>query len=284
MVEAASTLGELLRDGAATLRAAGLDEPRREAQRIWAGLVRAPLSAVVLAGDAAVPEGDRVRFVEALNRRAGGEPLAYVTGWTGFRHLDLRCDARALIPRPETELLVGLALERCGEGEVADVGTGTGAIALALRQEGRYRTVVGTDLSPAALALAGENGDRLGLSVEWLCGDLLAPIAGRRFDLLVSNPPYLTEAEWSALDSGVRDFEPKSALASGEEGLDATARLLRGAGAILRPGGWLLLELDERRSGRTAELAGDCGWSAVEVVKDLFDRPRYLVSRWEHAE
>jgi release factor glutamine methyltransferase len=202
-----------------------------------------------------------------VTRRASGEPLAYVTGQAVFRHLTLRSDRRALIPRPETEGLVDLVLERVPRGQAVDIGTGSGAIALCLAAEGAYRNVVAIECSRDALDMARENRALTGLPVGLVLGDLVAPLGNDAFDVIVSNPPYLTTGEGAALEASVRDWEPAEALVSGADGLEATRRLLDGGQRVLRPGGWIVLELDCSR------------WVDVALVKDLFQRARYLVAR-----
>jgi release factor glutamine methyltransferase len=249
---------------AAVLGAAGVEEPRREALRIWRPL-------------AARPEPD---FVAAVERRAGGEPLAYVTGEAGFRHLLLRADRRALIPRPETEQLVELAIRIAPAGRAADVGTGCGCIALSLVTEGGYREVLAIDRSAPALSLAAENCAHVGSGVVRLVrGDLTEPLAAGSLDVLVSNPPYLTDTEWRELDPSVALWEPSEALASGPDGLRDTRRLLADGLRVLRPGGWIVLELDCRRAGHVAELATALGWNGVQLTRDLFGRERCLLAR-----
>lgn len=233
-----------------------------------------------LAEAAGLPGPDaEARFEALVARRLAGEPLAYVTGIAGFRRLLLRVDRRVLIPRPETEGLVELVLREAPTGRVADVATGSGCIALALADEGPYSEVVATDASAAALEVARANATRLGLPVSFLAGDLLAPLAGRRFDAVVSNPPYLSGAEHAALDPSVRDWEPAGALESGPEGMDHTRRLLGGARAVLAPGGLLALEVDERRAALTAAEAERLGWERVTMTDDLFGRARYVLAR-----
>lgn len=277
----AMTRETLWRIAAAQLGEAGVAEPRREALRIARDLDGPDGANAVADGRLTVESEAAGRYLDAVARRAAGEPLAHVTGWTGFRHLVLASDRRALIPRPETEGLVELALARVSRGVAADIGTGTGAIALSLAHEGDFAEVIGTDLSAAALELAGENARRLALAVTWLEGDLLAPLAGRTVDLLVSNPPYLTEAEHAALDGAVRDWEPALALRGGEDGLAPYRRLLADAPAVVAPGGWLLLEVDARRARATADLARTPAWRDVAILDDLFGRARYLVARRE---
>jgi release factor glutamine methyltransferase len=269
----------LLAEAAASLGAAGIPAPRHEARRLWTELLDEPAETTVLHPDEIPPLERAERFRQAVARRAAGEPLAYVSGWTGFRHLTLRCDARALIPRPETEGLVELVLARVPAGRVADVGTGTGCIALSLAAEGRYDQVVATDRSSSAVALAAENAGRVAARVSLVRGDLCTPLRQGSFDALVANPPYLTEREYAALAPSVRSWEPAAALVSGPDGLHATARLLDEGRAVLRPGGWLALEVDCSRAGDVARRARALGWSDVAVHADLFGRERYLLAR-----
>jgi release factor glutamine methyltransferase len=229
------------------------------------------------AGDELAGEFDR-----AVGRRVAGEPIAYVLGSAGFRHLTLRCDRRALIPRPETEGVVDLALERVRTGRALDLGTGTGCLALALAQEGGFEEEVAVDSSAEALALARENAMLTGLGIRLIRSDLGAALRGERFDLLVANPPYLTDAEYEALDPSVKAWEPRSALAAGADGLAVTGRILDEGRGLLVAGGWLVMELDSTRSGNAAALARSLGWGEIRVHDDLFGRPRYLAARREH--
>lgn len=276
MPETRAAVQELLREAAGRLTAAGHDG-MRETRWLWEGVSRHGREAL-FAGEMAEAV-EVAAFSRAVERRVAGEPLAHVTGTMQFRHLTLASDRRALIPRPETEGLVDLALARVTTGRAADIGTGSGCIAFALAAEGAFEAVVGIDRSPEALALARRNRDWTGLPVDLVQGDLCAPLAAREYDLIVSNPPYLTEAEHAALDPSVRDWEPAAALASGPDGLDATRRLLVEAARPLRPGGWLVLELDCTRAARAAWLAREAGWEFVEVHDDLFGRARYLTAR-----
>jgi len=223
------------------------------------------------------------RFHAAAERLAKGAPFAYAVGRVPFRTLDLAIDARALIPRPETEGLVQLVLAKCSTGgRVADIGTGSGCIALSLAVEGRFDKVVAVEQSPAAAALARENVLRVAPAtpVEIRIGNLLDPLVdeGQRYRVIVSNPPYLTAAEHEALDPSVRDFEPRDALVSGADGLDATRALFAGAKSLLEPGGLLALEIDEGRADAIRTLAREYGW-LVEIHADLFGCPRYALAR-----
>lgn len=270
---------ELLRPAAARLAIAGIPDAWREVTLLAEAAWALPHGTVRLDGGVPVGQEEAVALERLLVRRFAGEPLAHVTGLAGFRRLELRSDSRALIPRPETEGLVDLVLSRCATGVAADVCTGSGCVALALADEGGFDRVLGVEVSPLAMALARENGDRTGLRVEWLVGDLCAPLAGERLDVLVANPPYLTDAEYAELDRAVRDWEPALALASGADGLALTRRLLVEAAHVVRDGGWIVLEVDCRRAGEVAVMARGLGWAGAEVHDDLFGRARYVLAR-----
>ena len=279
MTELTGSLTGLLAEARRILGTAGIPDPAREALLLWADMSDEPAASVLLASSRTLAPNLAAAFLGAVERRARGEPLSYVTGWTGFRLLKLRIDRRALIPRPETEGLVELVLERVGGGRVADVGTGSGCIALSLATEGRYDRVIAIDRSPAALALAAVNRELVGAPVTLVRGDLTAPLRSRSLDGLVSNPPYLTATEYSDLDTSVAGWEPRDALVSGDDGLDATIRLLHDGSRVLRSGGWIALELDVNRAATVAEQARTREWEAVEVRADLFGRERYLLAR-----
>ena len=287
-----STIRDALTDAAQRLGAAGLPRPRREATMLWAAVAAggAKPGDVWLQQDRE-PAAELVeRFSRAVQQRSSGVPFAYATGRTGFRTLDLKLDSRALIPRPETEGLVDLVLRETGmrdagcgmRGVVADIGTGCGCIALSLAVEGAFERIIAVDSSSDAAALARENVAlvRPPVPVEIREGDLLAPLAQgeRRYSAIVSNPPYLTEAEYAALDPAVRLFEPREALVSGVDGLMATRALLAGARALLEPGGFVALEIDERRAEEVRALALRYDWSRVALYDDLFGRPRFLLA------
>ena len=279
MPDVATTVATLVNDGARRLRQAGVAEPRREAIRIWASVTNGNAADVTLRGEQLVDGVTETRYERAVARRSAGEPLAHVAGKIGFRKLELISDARALIPRPETEGLVDLLLERVRTGRIVDVGTGSGCIALSLLHEGSFDDVVAVDRSGAALALAKLNCESTGLWPRLVEGDMCEPLKERAFDALVSNPPYLTEAEYRDLDPSVRQWEPELALVSGTDGMSATRRLLDEGRDVLSPGGWLALEVDCTRAAAMAALAEALGWQNVSVHVDLFGRERYLLAR-----
>ena len=278
MPEVGLSLQRLIESGTERLRRGGFSDPRRQALRLWSDLGG---SGPVVWHEVSIEPEEAARFERAISRRLAGEPLPHVTGWSGFRHLSLRSDGRALIPRPETEGLVDLLLQRVSSGLIADVGTGSGCIALSLAMEGSFSRIVATDRSPDALALARLNRElSVGRNaVEFVLGDLCAPLCQGIFDALISNPPYLSAAEYRSLDGSVRDWEPALALVSGEDGLEATSRLLHEGHAVLRPGGWLALEVDCSRAQVTANRACGLGWEDVTIHMDLFGRERYLLAR-----
>lgn len=273
-------VGDLIEGAAVRLRAAGVVKPRREANRLWAWLNRVSPGEAYLGREQGTRAALQQAFDAAVDRRVAGEPMAYVLGHTGFRNLEIRCDRRALIPRPESEGIIEHALRRVPAGRCAlDLGTGTGCLALALADEGRFDQVVAADLSPDALALAAENAMQTGRALRLVRSDFGTGLAGGQFDLVVANPPYLTAAEYAALDASVREWEPRLALASGTDGLAATRRVLGEGIRLLAPQGWLVMELDSTRGSTVADLARGAGWVEVGVWEDLFGRPRYLTAR-----
>lgn len=222
------------------------------------------------------------RFDTLLARRAAGEPVAYLLGARGFWRFDLRVTADTLIPRPETERLVELALERLAPGaavRIADLGTGSGAIALALAHECPDAQVIATDLSDAALAVARDNATRLGLAnVAFRAGRWYAPLAGERFDLVASNPPYIADDDVHLGEGDLR-FEPRSALASGRDGLDDLREIAAGARGHLQPGGWLLVEHGRDQGEAVRALYAQAGLVEVTTALDLEHRDRVTLGR-----
>jgi release factor glutamine methyltransferase len=269
----------LLAEATAALSAAGVSEPRREALRLWSELRGTAPAEIFLDGEAEAEPAAAAALRVAVRRRAAGEPLAHVAGRTGFRSLLLRSDRRALIPRPETEGLVDLLLARTQTGRAADIGTGSGCLALSLASEGSFTQVSAVDISADALAQAEENRAALGARVDLVRGDLCEPLRPGSLDAVVSNPPYLTDGEYAALDPSVKRWEPAAALVSGPDGLHATSRLLHEARNVLRGGGWLALEVDCTRAAEVAAQASALGWMDVAIHADLFGRERYLLAR-----
>jgi len=224
----------------------------------------------------------QARFNELVHRRAGGEPVAYITGRRDFWSLPLDVSPATLIPRPETELLVEQVLARLrGGGSLLDLGTGSGAIALAVASERPDAVVAAVDASAAALEVARGNATKLGLGrVCFFAGDWFAPVAGRRFDVVASNPPYI-EADDRHLGEGDLRFEPLSALASGPDGLDDIRRIAANAPAHLAPGGWLLVEHGWNQGAAVRDIFLAAGGSDVFTARDLEDRDRVTGACWK---
>jgi release factor glutamine methyltransferase len=288
---ASVSVRDALHDGARRLAGPEVSAPEREARVLWAAVAHLHPAQVWIERDRPADPASLERFRALVERRRSGEPLAYVVGTAGFRTLDLVVDRRAFIPRPETEGLVESVLRSAARewgtdrswGRAVDVGTGSGCIALSLAVEGRFDRVVATDVSPDALALAQENVHRVAppVPVELRRGALLEPLGDERFEVIVSNPPYVAELERRDVERSVLDHEPLQALFSGRDGLEHTAALLAGAPRHLVTGGLLAVELDCRRSRRALALARDSGWRDARVEYDLFGRTRFLLAHWE---
>ena len=224
----------------------------------------------------------RMAFEDLVRRRGRGEPVAYLTGSRGFWTLELQVSPDTLVPRPETELLVELAIARLpddGALRVLDLGTGSGAIALAIASERPHARVVAVDASAAALAVAESNGRRLSLdNVTFEAGDWYGGLAGRRFDVIVSNPPYIAIGD-PHLHAGDLRFEPPAALSSGPDGLDAIRLIVAGAPAHLAAGGWLLLEHGWQQGEAVRALLAESGFTQISTEQDLEHRDRVTMGR-----
>jgi release factor glutamine methyltransferase len=277
-----STIRELLGPAREYLEGKGVPSPKLDAEYLLAHVLGVPRLELYLDHDRALEPAQVDSLRELVRRRGRREPLAYVLGSWSFYGLELHCDARALVPRPETEILVERCLallEGSAAPAIVDVGTGTGAIALALAARLPEASVTAIDLSPDALALAAENAALNGLAdrVELLQGDLLAPVAGRRFDLIASNPPYVAEGE--AVDSEVSDYEPALAVFADDAGRAILERLAADAQAALRPGGHLVVEVAEGQAPWLAERLAGGGYEEIEVTRDLRGIERVVVAR-----
>ena len=261
------TVREALRVAERELAAAGVDTPRVDAELLLAHVLGTSRSGVYAEGEREVPGSWRV----LLGRRVAREPLAYVLGEWGFRRLTLAVDARALIPRPETEIVVERCLELLrGEVEprVLDVGTGTGAIALAIKDEHPGALVTAVDASPAAVELVRENAERLQLDVDVRLGGF--DTAAEGWDLVVCNPPYVTPEEWGGLQPEIREWEPRDALVG--SGLhEELARVAQTR--------FLVLETHECQADAVAETLTPLGYTDVRVTSDLAGKPRVVEGR-----
>ncbi len=276
------TVGEALAHGTGVLAEAGIDTARLEAELLLAKACDDCARALLymeLRRELS-PEAEE-SYEALLARRARREPLAYILGHWGFRRLTLKTDARALIPRPETEIVVERALEHLNgmsEPAVLDVGTGTGAIALAIVDEHPQARVTAIDTSSDALALARENLDLLGINgrVRLVEHDLTKGLGRDEFDLVVSNPPYVEPEDIETLQPEVRDWEPRIALVAH----GATEAVARAATEALRPGGWVVLEIAENQAVKVAGLLTDLGYEHLRISPDMAGRDRVIEAQW----
>ncbi len=270
------TVAALVGEGAAALRAAGVEEARREAEWLLGAALDASDGTLRLRPDLVVDAVRAARYRTWLDRRVRREPLQYILGTWPFRELPLRVDGRGLIPRPETEELVGLVLAWAARerwtGAVADIGTGCGAIALSLAKEGAFARVFATDVSADALDLARENAAVLGLAdrVTFRAGSLLAPLAEvGPLDAIVSNPPYVAPGAAPLLAPEIRDWEPAAALFAEAEGYAVLFALVDAAPPYLAAGGLLALEVGQGQAGVVAARMTQRGFTGVRIVQDL---------------
>ena len=256
-----------------TLRSSGIDA--RDARLLLAAATGFSESSLVAFPERHLPSEIEKRFAALAERRRRGEPVAYILGHKEFYGLRLAVNPAVLIPRPETELLVDLALER-RFASVVDLGTGCGALALALKHQCRRANVTGVDASAAALAVAKSNAARLGLEVEFRHGRWFEPLAGEPFDLIVSNPPYV-----AAKDPHLADlrYEPPQALVSGTDGLDAIREIAHGARAHMADDAWLLIEHGMGQDAAVRNLLARAGLEEVRSWPDLAGIPRVTGGR-----
>jgi len=284
------TIDSAVSELSAMFSASFADSPSRAATDVLAALLEVPRSWPALNRGAPVDAVTMNSARIAITKLMQGAPFAYAVGSAAFRHLNLVVDDRVLIPRPETEVLVGEILEKFEQrygaaswGTAIDIGTGSGAIALSLASEGKFERVIATDASNDAIDVARINCERstaaLRAHVEFRHGSLLAPVKGVEATLIVSNPPYIAFSEAEALPASVRDWEPPLALLCGGDGLAATAGIVRESGRNLISGGLLALEVDERRSSLVAEMImRHGGYREVGVRLDLAGRERFVLA------
>lgn len=304
-VSSAVTVGDVLREGEESLASAGVENPRLDVENLLADCLGVEPWRVRLDRDKNLSSRENQLFWELCELRRSRCPLAYIRGWAGFHDLVLSVDRRALIPRPETELLVERSFQFLdgleATAEVIEIGCGSGAIALSLAR-GRLDIRIGaSDLSPLALALSRENAVQLGLEgrIDFRQGDLFAPwtdLMEKPVSLIVSNPPYLSREEFNSAPLEVRGFEPCLALEGGEDGLAVIRRLIAEVPEYLRPGGELLIEIGANQGAAVRELAGIAdsvielsafampgsgpgGLEFIELLRDYCGRDRVAVFR-----
>ena len=284
-VSVASLRGEL----AQLLSLRGVADANDEARDIIASVCRKGRFWPVLHADAPIDGATAARCTASALLRAKGAPFAYAVGRAAFRHMELCVDERVLIPRQETEQLVQIVLDRTRRvkgGMALDIGTGSGAIALALATEGNFESIVGTDVSKDALEVASANAAEVivdgAASVQFVCCNVAAGVSQRGFRAIVSNPPYIAFDESHDLPASVRDWEPAVALYSARNGLRITQQIVRNAAALMQRGGLLALEVDTRRASLVAEMVMSSGfYKNIEVELDLSGRERFVVATKE---
>lgn len=270
----------------ARLAAAGNGNPKRTVEELAAHLLGCKPLEVYFREMTTEQEAALDGLVTRTER---GEPVQYIIGHVDFRGLEITCDRRALIPRPETELLVEEVLQSVSNFEfrvssfirIADVCTGTGCIGLVLAHELLNAQVTAIDISPDALSLARENAQRLGLTdrFQGLENNLLEGLEENSFDAVVSNPPYILSNVWKMLDPCVRDFEPRLALDGGADGLELIRPLTEQSARVLKPGGWLFLEIGYDQGPAVFQCLEDAGFENVRIIKDLASLDRIVTGK-----
>jgi release factor glutamine methyltransferase len=274
-----TNIGALLDTATETLAAIS-DSARLDAEILLGRAIDMPRSYLFAHPDDEPDDDAIARFLAALERRTSGEPMAYITGTKEFWSLDLMVTSATLVPRPETEILVERALReipRKANWRLLDLGTGSGAIAIALARERPLCEVVAVDISRAALAVAVQNARQLDIAnIEFLAGSWCGPLGDRQFDLIVSNPPYVSAGD-PALPALAA--EPQSALVAGEDGLDAIRVIAAGCRNFLQPDGHVMLEHGAGQQQEVADILLASGWDAIECVTDFAGLPRVSVAR-----
>jgi release factor glutamine methyltransferase len=273
MAAAAAPIHEALEAATDAFAAAGVDNPRFDAEVLLAAAMSTERADLHAEPGRSIEPGAVRDFAAMVRRRIRREPVAYILGRAHFRQLELLVDHRVLVPRPETELLVELAEDR---QRVLDVGTGSGAVALAIAHEREDVRVTGIDNSPDAIDVARANAERTGIKAEFLIADL---IVGGPYDLIVSNPPYVRESEWPGLQPEITLYEPRDALAAGPDGLDVIRELVPAAAEVLVRGGMLGIEVGQGQSRAVEGLYERAGFVHVETIRDLAGIPRVVTGR-----
>jgi release factor glutamine methyltransferase len=262
----------------------GIENARLEAELLLAHILGIRRLDLYLQHDRPLTEAQLEAYRGYVRRRLKREPLQHLIGHVQFRHIELHVDARALIPRPETELLVEEVLryarDRAGALRAIDIGVGSGAIALSIAREAPHVSVVATDMAPAALELACENAARLGLSIELRSGELWAAVSSdEQFDIVVSNPPYVAEYERAMLQPEVRDWEPANALFGGADGLQVIRALIARAPAHMRAGALMALEIGTTQAAEVGALIEQTmSFENIRVMRDLSGRERIITA------
>ncbi|MBQ7516567.1 MAG: peptide chain release factor N(5)-glutamine methyltransferase [Schwartzia sp.] len=277
------TIGSILKWSKQYFEKRGIDTPRLDAEVLLSHVLDVKRIYLYAHFDQPLDPAELAAYHEAVKRRAAHEPVAYIVGRRAFMDLTLTITPAVLVPQPDTETLVGAVMDRLKgtTGEtVADIGTGSGVIALALLYYLPALRAVASDISTNALTVARDNADRLGFAdrVEFFEGDLVAPLQGRTFDAVVSNPPYIPRTDFPTLPLEVM-AEPRLAIDGGADGLDFYRRLVVDVPPLLKPNGFLAVEIGMGQAPAVQALARDAGWQSTEIVKDLSGIERVVVMR-----
>lgn len=270
------TVREVLQLSSSYFEERGIDRPRRLAEELLAHILRLKRIDLYLQSDLPLEEEELALLRCLLRRKAQGEPLEYITGEISFYGCRIKVDQRALIPRPETEILVDLLSQRLQGSKLWDLCTGSGCIGIALKKKFPHLEVFLSDLSEEALSLAQENAELNQVGVEICRGDLFVPFAGRTTDCIISNPPYIGAEEFSALDSSVRNYEPTIALLAGRRGTEFYERLSKEAPAFLNPGGQICLEIGWNQGCEVSSFFSKAPWKQTELLPDWAGKDRFF--------
>lgn len=280
------TLSEILSHCKEYLLRWGIDSPRREAEDLLSDVLSCSRVALYMQHDRPMIEAELVQCRERLVRRCRGEPLAYIHGSVDFHGCRLKVTPDVLIPRQETEILIEKIIQtekaRVEKGlghtpqSICDLATGSGCIGIALKRAFPDAKVTLADISASALKVAQENAQQNGVEVQCCCGDLLAPLSGQQFDLLVCNPPYIAESEYETLSREVRDFEPKQALIAGKSGLEYYARLAKELPAVMLPYGRVWFEMGHTQGAAILDLFSTPIWTKQQIHRDWSQKTRFF--------
>lgn len=283
------TIKDIYLESIEALADAGLENPSLEA-RVMVCEAFMLGGAEFFSKPSDIPHDEMILKLESmLERRAQGEPLAYILGRKEFFSRDFMLTPSVLIPRADTELLVeetlGILKGFPPSASVLEIGTGSGCVAITVALESRIKKILATDISQDALLVAEENARRLGVldKIEFLLGDMFEPLEGSKFDIVVSNPPYVSESEFGELENGVKKYEPHCALFGGESGLSYLRSIIYSAVDVLKPGGYCVVEMGFSQRAEVVEIFGSRGYSEVGVAHDLAGRPRVVKGKWKES-
>lgn len=259
----------------------GVSEPRLNAEHLIAHILKSKRLDLYLNYDRPMTQAQLDSLKPLIKRRANREPLQYILGNQPFRNVDIKVNKDVLIPRPETEILVEKALEKIpadSEMNILELGAGSGAISASMADERKNIRITAVDVSPTALEIAKVNIEPFKDRIKLLCGNLYEPVTGNKFDLIISNPPYAKTSWWDTLEPEVREYEPKSAILAGEDGLDFYRKIINDAPGFLNIGGWLVLEMGDDQSGKICDLA-EKHFAKIEIYKDFNNMDRVFAAQ-----